>query len=70
MIGEVLEVMAALALDDMTMMAVIHEMGFAGRGACRVIFMDQGDVVQGDPTGDCGSSRSMTERRLFDMTSP
>jgi glutamate/aspartate transport system ATP-binding protein len=52
MINEVLEVMTALALEGMTMMVVTHEMGFARRVAGRMIFMDQGEVVQDCPTGD------------------
>jgi ABC-type polar amino acid transport system ATPase subunit len=51
MINEVLDVMTALARDGMTMMCVTHEMGFARRVAHRVVFMDEGQVVeQGEPT--------------------
>ncbi|HEY7365755.1 MAG TPA: amino acid ABC transporter ATP-binding protein [Methylomirabilota bacterium] len=46
MINEVLEVMTALARDGMTMMCVTHEMGFARRVAHRVVFMDEGQVVE------------------------
>ena len=46
MINEVLEVMTDLAKDGMTMMVVTHEMGFARRVAHRVIFMDEGRVVE------------------------
>jgi glutamate transport system ATP-binding protein len=46
MINEVLEVMTDLARDGMTMMVVTHEMGFARRVAHRVIFMDEGQVVE------------------------
>jgi len=46
MIKEVLEVMVALAREGMTMMVVTHEMGFARRVAHRVIFMDQGRIVE------------------------
>jgi polar amino acid transport system ATP-binding protein len=46
MINEVLEVMTDLAKDGMTMMCVTHEMGFARRVAHRVIFMDEGQVVE------------------------
>jgi len=52
MINEVLEVMMSLALDGMTMMVVTHEMGFARKVADRMIFMDQGEVVQDCPTAD------------------
>ena len=46
MINEVLEVMTDLAKDGMTMMVVTHEMGFARRVAHRVVFMDEGQVVE------------------------
>ena len=46
MINEVLDVMTELARDGMTMMVVTHEMGFASRVAHRVIFMDQGQIVE------------------------
>jgi glutamate transport system ATP-binding protein len=46
MINEVLDVMTALAKDGMTMIVVTHEMGFARRAADRVVFMDQGQVVE------------------------
>src|SRR6187431_241687 len=46
MIKEVLDVMVALAADGMTMMVVTHEMGFARRVAHRVVFMDEGQVVE------------------------
>jgi glutamate/aspartate transport system ATP-binding protein len=46
MISEVLDVMVDLAREGMTMMVVTHEMGFASKVAHRVIFMDQGEVVE------------------------
>ena len=46
MVGEVLDVMKQLAREGMTMMVVTHEMGFAREVADRVIFMDQGKVVE------------------------
>jgi polar amino acid transport system ATP-binding protein len=50
MIQEVLEVMTMLAKDGMTMVVVTHEMGFARRVADRVVFMDDGRIVeQGAP---------------------
>jgi len=52
MVGEVLEVMIALAQEGMTMMVVTHEMGFASRVAHRVIFMDQGQIVEDDKKED------------------
>ena len=46
MINEVLDVMVELAKEGMTMMVVTHEMGFARKVAHRVIFMDQGKIVE------------------------
>jgi polar amino acid transport system ATP-binding protein len=46
MIGEVLDVMKSLAKEGMTMVVVTHEMGFAKEVANRVIFMDQGAIVE------------------------
>jgi glutamate transport system ATP-binding protein len=48
MINEVLEVMTDLAKSGMTMMVVTHEMGFARRVAHRVVFMDEGSIVEAD----------------------
>jgi len=48
MINEVLDVMVELAQEGMTMMCVTHEMGFAKKVANRVIFMDQGCIVEDD----------------------
>ena len=46
MVGEVLDVMVGLAHEGMTMMVVTHEMGFARKVSDRVIFMDQGRIVE------------------------
>lgn len=46
MVGEVLDVMKALAKDGMTMVVVTHEMGFAREVADRIIFMDDGYIVE------------------------
>ena len=46
MINEVLDVMIQLAREGMTMMVVTHEMGFARKVAHRVVFMDQGQIVE------------------------
>ncbi len=46
MVGEVLDVMVKLATEGMTMMVVTHEMGFARKVSHRVIFMDQGKIVE------------------------
>ena len=46
MVNEVLDVMVALAKEGMTMMVVSHEMGFARKVSDRVIFMDQGRIIE------------------------
>jgi glutamate/aspartate transport system ATP-binding protein len=60
MVNEVLDVMVQLAAEGMTMMCVTHEMGFARKVAHRVIFMDQGKIVE-----DCSKEEffSNTENR-------
>ena len=52
MINEVLDVMVQLAHEGMTMMVVTHEMGFARKVAKRVIFMDQGRIIEDLPKDD------------------
>lgn len=49
LVGEVLDVMRSLARDGMTMMVVTHEIGFAMEAADRVVFMDEGIVVEQGP---------------------
>jgi ABC-type polar amino acid transport system ATPase subunit len=50
MIKEVLDVISALAQEGMTMVVVTHEMGFARRVANRIVFMDEGNIVEvGEP---------------------
>jgi ABC-type polar amino acid transport system ATPase subunit len=51
MINEVLEVMTDLARDGMTMVVVTHEMGFARRVAHRIVFMDEGRVIEVNEPG-------------------
>ena len=50
MINEVLDVMVELAREGMTMIVVTHEMGFARKVAHRVVFMDEGRIVEEAPT--------------------
>ncbi|ATA24800.1 arginine transporter ATP-binding subunit [Brenneria goodwinii] len=52
MINEVLDVMVELAQEGMTMMVVTHEMGFARKVAHRVIFMDEGKIIEDTPKDD------------------
>ena len=58
MINEVLDVMVGLAKEGMTMMCVTHEMGFARQVANRVIFMDQGKIVE-----DCTKNEFFNSQR-------
>jgi glutamate/aspartate transport system ATP-binding protein len=65
MINEVLDVMVQLAREGMTMMVVTHEMGFARKVAHRVIFMDQGEIVE-DATKEDFFGQPRSERaQLF-----
>lgn len=50
MVGEVLDVMVQLANEGMTMMCVTHEMGFAKKVSNRLIFMDEGKILEDCPT--------------------
>lgn len=61
MIQEVLEVMVTLAGEGMTMVCVTHEMGFARQVADRVIFMDEGEIVE-DCTKDDFFSTTRSQR--------
>ena len=56
MVGEVLEVMKQLADEGMTMVVVTHEMGFAKEVASRVLFMDNGQIVEQGPPKDIFSN--------------
>jgi glutamate/aspartate transport system ATP-binding protein len=59
MINEVLDVMVGLAQEGMTMMVVTHEMGFAKRVANRIVFMDQGNIIEDCSKDDFfGTTRS------------
>ncbi len=65
MIVEVLDVMEGLAKDGMTMVCVTHEMGFAKRAADRVIFMDQGRIVESAPPHEFFSAPKTARCREF-----
>jgi glutamate/aspartate transport system ATP-binding protein len=65
MINEVLDVMVELALEGMTMMCVTHEMGFARKVAKRVIFMDQGEIVEDAPKEDFFGKPRSERAQLF-----
>jgi ABC-type polar amino acid transport system ATPase subunit len=65
MINEVLDVMVSLAREGMTMVVVTHEMRFARKVADRVIFMDEGRIVEEAPS-EAFFERPQPERtRLF-----
>jgi glutamate/aspartate transport system ATP-binding protein len=65
MINEVLDVIVSLARDGMTMMVVTHEMGFARRAARRIVFMDQGCIVEEAPTPEFFASPRTDRARQF-----
>jgi glutamate/aspartate transport system ATP-binding protein len=63
MVGEVLDVMVGLVREGMTMMVVTHEMGFAKSVSDRVIFMDEGRIIEDCATGEFfGDPEARNER--------
>ncbi len=65
MVKEVLDVMLELAGDGMTMLVVTHEMGFARQAADRVIFMDQGEIIEEAPPQAFFSNPQQERAKLF-----
>ena len=65
MIKEVLDVMVELAREGMTMVVVTHEMGFARTVADRVIFMDEGRIVEAAPPAEFFSAPKTDRAKLF-----
>lgn len=65
MIKEVLDVMVELAQDGMTMLCVTHEMGFAKKVADRVIFMDEGQIVEENGPHEFFNNPQNERTRLF-----
>jgi ABC-type polar amino acid transport system ATPase subunit len=65
MVKEVLETMIGLAENDMTMLCVTHEMGFARSVAHRVIFMDQGEIVEEAPPEEFFAHPASERGRVF-----
>ncbi|MCZ7564966.1 MAG: amino acid ABC transporter ATP-binding protein [Burkholderiales bacterium] len=65
MIKEVLDVMVELAREGMTMVVVTHEMGFARTVADRVVFMDQGEIVEAAPPQEFFGAPQTDRARLF-----
>ncbi len=68
MINEVLDVMVDLAKEGMTMICVTHEMGFARSVADRIIFMDEGEIVeQAEPAAFFDNPKSERTRAFLDQ---
>ncbi|MFT5549184.1 MAG: glutamate/aspartate transport system ATP-binding protein [Candidatus Azotimanducaceae bacterium] len=65
MINDVLDVMIELAEEGMTMMVVTHEMGFAQKVANRVVFMDEGKIVEDSPKDEFFGSPRSDRAQLF-----
>lgn len=65
LVGEVLEVMRSVASDGITMVVVTHEMDFAMGVADRVVFMDQGSVVEAGPAAELFKSPRHDRTRAF-----
>ena len=65
MIKEVLDTMIELAEDGMTMMVVTHEMGFARQVANRVIFMDEGQIVEQNEPEEFFKNPKSDRTKLF-----
>ena len=65
MIKEVLDVMVGLAEEGMTMLCVTHEMGFARQVANRVIFMDQGQIVEQNEPNEFFNNPKSERTKLF-----
>ncbi len=65
LVGDVLEVMKKLALEGMTMLVVTHEMGFARDVAHRVVFMDNGSIVEEGKPEDIFTNPKEERTRAF-----
>ncbi|MCX5877800.1 MAG: amino acid ABC transporter ATP-binding protein [Deltaproteobacteria bacterium] len=65
MINEVLDVMRVLAREGMTMIVVSHEMGFAREVANRVVFMDEGQIIEVAPPNDFFKNPRTERAKLF-----
>lgn len=70
MVGEVLDVMKRLAEAGITMICVTHEMGFARNAADRIIFMDQGEIVEtGSPDAFFTAPKTERSQRFLELIS-
>ena len=62
LVNEVLDVIRDVARDGMTILLVTHEMRFARQIADRVVYMDEGRIVEGDRRTRCSTGRSIPGR--------
>ncbi|MGK3204378.1 amino acid ABC transporter ATP-binding protein [Amycolatopsis sp. MEPSY49] len=70
LVGEVLDVLRDLARDDLTMVIVTHEMGFARQVADTIVFMDQGRIVERGPAAQVlDAPREVRTRRFLERVS-
>ena len=65
MVKEVLDVIVELAEQGMTMLCVTHEMGFARAVADRIVFMDEGEIVEASPPAEFFASPKSERTRAF-----
>ena len=65
MVKEVLDVMLELAAEGMTMVVVTHEMGFARAAADRLVFIDEGEIVESGPPDEIFSNPAHERTRAF-----
>jgi polar amino acid transport system ATP-binding protein len=65
LVGEVLDVMKSLAREGMTMIVVSHEMGFAREVADRIVFMDEGVIVEEGPPQEMFARQSQPRTQAF-----
>jgi ABC-type polar amino acid transport system ATPase subunit len=65
MVREVLDAMVSLARAGMTMICVTHEMGFAREVADRIVFLDDGRIVESRPTAEFFGSKVHERTRKF-----
>ena len=65
LVGEVLDVVRELKRDGMTMLVVTHEMGFARQVADRIVFMDEGQIVEVDAPAEFFAHPKHERTRLF-----
>lgn len=65
MVNEVLEIIADLAAEGMTMLIVTHEMGFARQVANRVVFMDRGRIIEDSPSNEFFSAPQTARAKEF-----